>query len=208
MKFLGLKQVLVLSPHPDDAEYSMSGVAMKYTNTTFYILTMSAGGNFDLSSGSSRFDEVQEFWKRFHNVVVLEPNHSAIADTQQDQLVNIVDQHFEHYDFDGIMCPPKQDTHFEHRAVHNIARAACRLRGRSFVEYCTPSTYPEWTPNLFVDVSHELNAKKTNLHSCFRSQSDRHYFDDKVMEDFHSDFFCSKRGYSRVEKFKVDFLIV
>jgi LmbE family N-acetylglucosaminyl deacetylase len=47
MKFLNFNRVLVLAPHPDDAEYSMSGVVLKYTDTHFDILCLTQGGDCD-----------------------------------------------------------------------------------------------------------------------------------------------------------------
>ena len=51
MKLLNFDRVLCLSPHPDDAEYSISGTVMKYSDTIFDILTMSVGGDFEGTDG-------------------------------------------------------------------------------------------------------------------------------------------------------------
>ena len=37
----------------------------------------------------------------------------------------------------------------------------------------------------------------------FKSQLKRFYFKDSVIRDFHSDFQCSKKNISHVEKYKV-----
>ena len=38
MKFLGYDNVLCISPHPDDTEYSMMGTILKYWDTMFTCL--------------------------------------------------------------------------------------------------------------------------------------------------------------------------
>jgi len=209
MKFVNLRRVLVISPHPDDAEYSVSGTVDKYQDTTFYLLTLSPGGNFDDSTGANRLLESRNFWNNFKNVIVLDPvsPSKSLADVTQDALINTIDKHSRLLQFDGIMCPPNLDSHFEHRMAHEIARAVCRFGARSLIEYNTPSTYSEWGANVFVDINDFLGTKMDMLKQHFVSQLDRLYFEDDIIEDFHSDFFCSKRGLGRVEKFKVDFLM-
>lgn len=207
MKLLGLNTVLVLSPHPDDAEYSLSGAVAKYTDTNFYILTLSSGGNFDDTTGNDRCWEVDAYWSHFPNAFVLGSLNSVI-DVKEDHIVHQVDQYFRRLQFDGVMCPPQLDTHFEHRMINNVAKAVCRFGSKSLIEYNTPSTLNDWVPNLFVDVTDFLDTKINLLRGTFATQADRHYFSKDVICDFHSDFFCSKRGYGKVEKFKVDFFIV
>lgn len=207
-KFVNLNRVLILSPHSDDAEYSVSGTISKFKETMFYVLTMSSGGNFDDSTNYTRFMESENFWKTYDNVTCLDPaGLKTLSETPEDFLVNLVDIYCSEYSFDAIMCPPSLDSHFEHRMVHNIARAVCRFGSKSLIEYNTPSTYSEWVPNVYVDVTYELPAKKHNLKQNFVSQLNKFYFNDNVIEDFHSDFFSSKRGLSRTERFKVDFLM-
>ena len=207
-KFLGLDSVLVLSPHPDDAEYSISGTVMKYTHTQFHILTCSIGGNFDETTGIDRNEESKKFWESIPNANVVdnEEFNFVINDVGEDRLVHLVDMCRTKVYWQGVLCPPQLDSHFEHRLINNVGRAVCRFGSRALIEYNTPSTMNTWVPMLFIDIHQQLNRKKELL-NCFQSQINRKYFHSNVVEDFHSDFFCSKRGFGRVEKFKVDFLI-
>ena len=68
MRFLGYDKVLCLSPHPDDVEYGMLGTIMKYSRTRFDVITASVGGNFDTSSGVSRFTECLEVCNGIDNM--------------------------------------------------------------------------------------------------------------------------------------------
>jgi len=54
MKFLNFNRVLCLAPHPDDAEYSMAGVVLKYLDTYFDILCLTEGGYCDVTTSQSR----------------------------------------------------------------------------------------------------------------------------------------------------------
>ena len=69
MKLLNYNKVLVLSPHPDDAEYGMLGAMGIYKDTQFDVFVLSEGGDFDESTNISRHNETRKvlfrkFWYR------------------------------------------------------------------------------------------------------------------------------------------------
>ena len=194
---------LILSPHPDDAEYSMSGTILKYTDTTWFVNTLSGGGDNDTTSGASRIDESKAFWSSFSNVTHIGLNDATISETPEWKLVGDFDQFIPM--FDTVYVPPEDDNHFEHRKINAAARAALRGKPITLIEYYTPSTRHTWQPNLFVDVTEQLDEKFTRM-KTFESQSDRFYFDDKNLDIFHEDYFCRLRGLCKVEKFKVEYM--
>ena len=63
MKFLGYDNVLCISPHPDDTEYSMMGTILKYSDTMFTCLQLCQGGDMDVTTGKNRLFEVENAWK-------------------------------------------------------------------------------------------------------------------------------------------------
>ena len=63
MKLLGFNNVLCISPHPDDVEYSMLGTILKNSETNFYLLQLAQGGDCDQTTGESRLKEVENVWK-------------------------------------------------------------------------------------------------------------------------------------------------
>ena len=63
MKFLGYDNVLCISPHPDDTEYSMMGTILKYWDTMFTCLQLCQGGDMDVTTGKNRLFEVENAWK-------------------------------------------------------------------------------------------------------------------------------------------------
>ena len=76
------------------------------------------------------------------------------------------------------------------------------LKGLSIIEYKTPSTLNEWTPNIFVDITAFLDIKYKMLEK-FGSQQHHWYFNKEVIQHFHSDFQSYKKGYKFVEQFKL-----
>lgn len=217
MKLLGLNKVIVLSPHPDDAEYSMGATISKYRHTMFYVITLSPGGNYDDTTKTNRIDESNHFWRDSPNVMLYPCRPGAISDSKEDELVNYVESLIKKeqqgwkdvgapwLQMNALFVPPQLDSHFEHRIINTVGRAVCRLDRMSLVEYHTPSTLNTWTANFYVSVDEYVDSKKTRLKKCFSSQNDKHYFSHKALDAFHSDYFCEKRGVGAVEKYRVDF---
>jgi LmbE family N-acetylglucosaminyl deacetylase len=193
---------LVLSPHPDDAEYSVSGTIFK-SNDFWKIVTLSSGGDNDETTSHSRLEECESFWADKGNVCHIGRNSKTIDEYREYELVAIIDDLLDNVD--TIYVPPLEDNHFEHRRVSKAARAATRGKSITLIEYYTPSTRSTWVPNLFVDIDDYMYEKDFALHQHFKSQDDRFYFSEKNIEIFHEDYFCRLRGLDKVEKFRVEY---
>ena len=196
---------LILSPHPDDAEYSMSATVMKNPETEYVVFLLSDGGDNDPTTSFLRREEAENFWKKIPNVKFISCySNNTICNMKDWELVGIVDDLLKKYSFDTIYVPPLDDNHFEHRKISECARASLRGKKISLIEYCTPSTRSTWNANHFVDVS-KLYKRKLQFLKEFKSQLDRPYFQDYNLSIFHEDYFCRLRGVERVEKFKIEF---
>ena len=95
MKFLNLNKVLCLSSHPDDTEYGMLGSMMKFEETTFDVLVLSNGGDFDKTTGESRQKECMAIWDRVQfNVNGRFFPKTHVKDTPEDEWVNLIEQKY------------------------------------------------------------------------------------------------------------------
>jgi len=204
MKLLNFNRVLCLSPHPDDVEYSLSGTVIKYQDTHFDLLTMSTGGDFEGAEGSKRLNEVKEFWNvtKVNNISVIIDDKLKSKNNSQDKLIfNIESKYLKDY-HDAIFVPTHIDSHFEHRLVNELADPLTRCKGISVVEYRTPSTLNDWTPNMYIDITDQFEDK-INMLSKFNSQKDKWYFKTQLVEHFHADYQSYKKGYKYVEQYKI-----
>ena len=207
MKFLGFDNVLCLSPHPDDVEYSMLGSINKYKNTHFDIYCMSKGGDFDKSTCEGRWSENEKVWITFKNVSLHFSDYSFIKNHPEDHWVHEIETRFlNKKNYDCIFVPTYIDSHFEHKIVNNLAPALSRNKPLSIVEYKTPSTLDEWTPNLFSEIT-PFYLTKLGLLKLFESQRGKWYFEEDVLLSFHSNYPCHKRGLEKVESFKIKQLL-
>ena len=205
MKFLGFNKVLCLAPHPDDVEYSMGGTIIKHYNTHFDILCLTQGGDCDETTSDSRLDEVRNSWEStgIININLHFSPYKLLKEKGEDEWVNYIETNFVNKNnYDCICTTSAHDSHFEHKTVSNLGWPLTRIKSISLVEYYSPSTLENWTPNTFIDVS-ETYKLKLNMLKEFTSQQHRSYFKEDTIKGFHTNFQCSKKGTELVEQFNL-----
>jgi LmbE family N-acetylglucosaminyl deacetylase len=206
MKFLNFNNVLCISPHPDDVEYSMLGTILKYSDTKFNLLQLAQGGDCDESTGFHRLLEVENVWNTAgcNNLNIINTSYKFIKEISEENWIQLIENIIKNSDikFDAIFLPNDADSHFEHRYVAGFGPALIRNSKISLIQYYTPSTQDAWRSNLYVDIESFYN-KKLNALKMFKSQQHRYYFTKDVLRAFHSDFQCSKKKIHYVEKYKI-----
>jgi len=205
MKFLGFDKVLCLAPHPDDVEYSMGGTIIKHYNTHFDILCLTQGGDCDETTSDSRLDEVRNSWKStgITNINLYFSPYKLLKEKGEDEWVNYIETNFVNKNnYDCICTTSAHDSHFEHKIVSNLGWPLTRTKSISLIEYYSPSTLENWTPNTFIDVSKTYKLK-LNMLKEFTSQQHRSYFKEDTIKGFHTNFQCSKKGTELEEQFNL-----
>jgi LmbE family N-acetylglucosaminyl deacetylase len=205
LKLLNYNKVLCLSPHPDDVEYGMLGSIAKFKDTSFDVVTLSAGGEFDKNGGFASEDrhvECENIWKSLKNLNGSFLIMDYIKNISEDELIYELEKKHDLSNYDSIFVPPTIDSHQDHRKMSSISHSLVRKNKCGIMEYATPSTLTDWIPNFFVDISEFKTFKLNNL-NFFTSQKDKSYFKDNSIEIFHSNYQCSKNGLTYVEKFKI-----
>ena len=205
MKFLNLNKVLCLSAHPDDVEYGVLGSMIKFGDTKFDVVVLSNGGDFDVTTGNSRFDECRWIWNKLNNINGSCLDFTCVRDSSEDFWVNHLENNFDIRSYDAILSLPEYDSHFEHRKVNNISKALLRGVDVGLITYRTPSTLEKWIPNYYTELQDEVMETKIDiLREGFNSQKDKLYFQRQRIKDFHINYQCSKVGVSYVEQFKIE----
>jgi LmbE family N-acetylglucosaminyl deacetylase len=205
MKFLNFNRVLCLSPHPDDTEYSISGVVLKHPDTQFDILCLTQGGDCDSTSGDTRIREVIESWSTTSatNYSLYFSGTKYLKEKAVDEWIHYIEQNFtKKFDYDCIMTTSEYDSHFEHVLISSFAAPLSRVKPYSIIQYRSPSTLDKWTPNLFVSLGDFYYNKKRMLQE-FKTQNHHEYFSEFVLDGFHTNFQCMKKGLGFVESYKI-----
>ena len=205
MKFLNFNRVLCLSPHPDDTEYSIAGVVLKHQDTHFDILCLTQGGDCDITTGVARTQEVINSWNaaNINNYTLHFSDVKYLKEKAVDEWIYYIEQNFtKKFEYDCIMTTSEYDSHFEHVLISSFAAPLARVNPYSIIQYRSPSTLDKWTPNLFVSLKEFYYIKKKMLNE-FKSQTHHGYFSDAVLDGFHTNFQCMKKGQGFVESYKI-----
>ena len=205
MKFLNFDRILCLSPHPDDVEYSMSGIVLKYQDTQFDILCLSAGGETDITTGDHRNKEIFNVWNKsgVNNYKLYFSPYVCLKDIDVDEWIDYIEtQILGNSNYNCIIGPSECDSHFEHVLVSTFMMPLTRIDPYSIIQYKSPSTLDSWIPNLFVSIEEQYDIKKKMLDE-FKSQLHRTYFDSNIIDRFHDHFQSSKKGKKFVELYKI-----
>ena len=112
MKFLNLKRVLCLSPHPDDVEIGMMGTIFKYNKTKFDVLCLTKGGakGYDETNELDRRKEVDTIWDFWENltdhVKVYHSKYDYFEDCNEPGWINYIENEFvKKNNYDGMCIP-------------------------------------------------------------------------------------------------------
>ena len=212
MQLLNFDRVLCLSPHPDDVEYSMAGTIIKFNDTIFDVLCLSHGGDLDLTTNSSRVNEVRDVWltANCNNVNLHFSDNKFLKEREEDAWVNFIETNYLRLNnYDCIMTTSQIDSHFEHKLICNLGPALTRglwpnrTSPISLIEYKSPSTLDNWIPNMFIDISNVYDIK-LNMLTKFKSQQHHAYFDRAVLNAFHSNYQCAKKNMLITEQFRIN----
>lgn len=206
MKLLNFKNVLCLAPHPDDAEYSMAGLVIKYKDTNFDILCLTQGGYCDPTTGFDRHQEVKNSWKETNNsnYALYFSDIEVLRERGQDEWISYIEKNFTHVKkYDCIMTTSDHDSHHEHVIVSSLAAPLSRVTPYSIIQYKSPSTLDSWIPNLFVPLEDFVLQTKKRMLSHFKSQLSKPYFKETVLDAFHTNFQCLKKSKGFIESYKI-----
>lgn len=204
---LNFKNVLCLSPHPDDIEFSMGGMILGEKNTQFTSAVFSTGSENDPVSDATRWEECLQYWGNTPNIkqLFLAPLLNTYS---EEGWINVLESSLDIKMFDAIFLPPLLDTHYEHRFIHGIGMALTRAKALSIIEYKSVSVLDTWIPNMIIPIKHEDMVEKIQRLKKFESQKKK-YFQSVYIEASHIHLSSMKRGImSPVEQFRIVTLFV
>lgn len=161
--------ILVLSPHADDAEIAMGGTIAKYVDEGHNVLIMTA-----ILPKENKEGKIDDFMSK--NKVKEQENSAKILGAKLDVLdldpydfsfsrkyIKIYDKKINEYKPDIIFSCWEHDTHQDHKSLANILFAATRKNNISInlYEVMIPgglNTY-SFNPQYFVNISKYIDKK-------------------------------------------------
>jgi LmbE family N-acetylglucosaminyl deacetylase len=163
--------ILAIGAHPDDIELGCAGTLLKHKNegANIYLLV--------LTYGEASGDSIIRKQECLSSANLLEANNiyfGNLIDTQiSDGIETIIkiEKIISEINPDVIYTHTYKDTHQDHRNTAYATLSAGR-RCRKILMYESPTTFRDFTPQLFVDIE-SVFEKKLEIIKNFSSQSNK-----------------------------------
>lgn len=203
MNLLGARNVVVVGAHPDDIELGCFGTLLKLSSDCrIHAFIGSMGSAGDPSSGLKRIEESRKAFEVLNPASFEFREENGISHTDFGdllvQLTSVIDQAHP----DMILTQGPKDTHQEHRMIWDVCLAAGRRVPASILHYAVVSNTPDFTPDVFVDISDQYAQKKQAL-AQHKSQADKHYFGGDHLDIFHANTYASLHGFPCTETYEL-----
>jgi hypothetical protein len=170
--------ILAIGAHPDDIELGCGGSLAKLARdgARIHALVLSRGGR-GCHAGIDRSDESHRALRRLGVTEVIQQD---FPDTRfpacRNDIVAVIEQACAQIAPHRVYTMCGEDHHQDHRTVHEASIIACRSIPQILC-YESPSTLPQFAPQVFEDISAQLDLKIHALRE-HASQGDRHYMQE------------------------------
>lgn len=183
-------RVLAIGAHPDDIELGAGGFIHRLVHRNnarvhFLILTEGLRGLPPGVHGARRRDEAHEAAGYLGvapaNVEVRTRDDGRLHDLGHELIREVEERLFDGTGgmrFDAVLTHSRDDTHADHRAVHDATLSAVRSFHGSVLMYQSPSTTPNgFRPTFFPRLTRQDIDQKICALRAHVSQKDRVYMD-------------------------------
>jgi LmbE family N-acetylglucosaminyl deacetylase len=167
--------ILAIGAHPDDIELGCGGALAKKVSQGHRVraIVLSGGRRGVLTEA----DRAKETTKAFANIgiddVVVYDLEDTKLSNKLNEIVQVLESQVREFRPVRIYTMFQHDRHQDHRTVYEASIIACRCVPQ-LLGYETPSSYPNFLPTVFEDISDFLEQKVTAL-NCHISQGSRLY---------------------------------
>lgn len=206
-----MKNILILSPHTDDAELGCGGTISKFIREGKNILWVAFSTASESLPPNMPPDTLKkEFTNVVHSLGLKDENFRTynyrvrkLNEKRQEILEGLVDIR-KSFSPDLVIGPSINDYHQDHQVVANEMIRAFKTSA-SILSYELPWNHIEFRTQFFVELEEEDIKKKQEMLKYYKSQFavKRHYF----TEDFVRGIACT-RGTQVNEKYAESFEVI
>jgi LmbE family N-acetylglucosaminyl deacetylase len=177
---ISANKVVVIAPHPDDETLGAGGTIARLANQGIEVSVLVVSGHlppiYDEDAFKQTQFEAQEAFQilgvddyEFLKIPATLVNRTPVADLNK-QVSNFIFTR----NPDCVLIP-FPDRHIDHRTIFDAAVVACRPNHSEFpktvlcyetlseTHWNVPGIEPAFIPDLFVDISEQINTKKAAL---------------------------------------------
>lgn len=180
--------VLVIAPHPDDEVLGCGGVMKKLADAGHAVHAAIVTKGWAPLFPDAQVEQVRNEARAAARVLgacelhFLDLPVTRLAHLPEHELNAAIEKLVDGVDPDWVFLPFRSDLHEDHKQIFDAAQIALRpLEHRARVEriYCyetlsethwsAPGLEPPFTPQVYVDISQQLEAKLAAMR-CYESQ--------------------------------------
>lgn len=169
-----MRNILLLSPHPDDIELAMGATVLKLARQyRLFIYCFNTCGIIEEFNDSMAIINPNEF-RVDYNLMLRKFNKER--QYILGMLLNIkVD-----FNPDVVFMPNLSDCHQDHRVIAEEAYRAFKYC--DLISYIHPQNCTEIKPNYFIEITEQELNDKIKLLSVYKSQSERNYMNPESVK--------------------------
>ncbi len=176
-----MKSILAIGAHPDDIELGCGGSMAKFAAQGVHIralvLTKGTVGN------RNEADRLNETREALALLGVTDIHTMDFPDTRLHEhlsaVIECIEEHVLAVDPERVYTMFETDRHQDHRTVFQASIVACRS-ARQILCYQTPSSWPQFQPQVFEEIADTIDLKIAAL-AQHKSQRDRPYTQPEAM---------------------------
>lgn len=175
----GRLSIIAIGAHPDDIELGCGGTLAKLARAGARIrAVIFSKGRRGALSDEDRAKETSEALATLgvDDVTIHDFDDTRLCNSL-NELIAAIDPHVQAVQPHRVYTMFQHDRHQDHRTVYEASVIACRCVPQ-LLGYETPSSYPNFLPTMFEDISGSLEQKVSALNRHV-SQSERLYMQEE-----------------------------
>lgn len=172
-----MKNVMVISPHPDDETLGAGGSILKLKNMGNEIFWLNVtdvkpgGGEWDdafITKRKEQIRKVREFYA-FQDFINLQFPPAQLDDSMQGELINAIGRAFDEIKPECIILPDYNDAHSDHKHVFDACYSCSKIFRRGYIKRILTmeilsetnfgKPYDGFKPNLYIDITDYFKGK-------------------------------------------------
>lgn len=182
-----LKNIVVISPHPDDETLGLGGSIKKFSSLGINVHILVVSGHLPplLNDKKQFLITKEEAIKAFNNLGVtsfkfLEIPATYVNKEDISSLYGKINKYIKQFNPELVFLP-FPDRHIDHRIIFDGSIVACRPIKKNFpkivlmyetlseTHWNVAGAEPIFNPDFFIDISNQMSSKLLAL-NCYKSQ--------------------------------------
>lgn len=197
--------ILAIGAHTDDIEYSCFGFLLKQHSMGSKISVFVASPD-SRGSGDQYYERVEETKQSFagmSNINLIFRNTNKILPDNYEKMSDQIREIIINNDIDLVLIHDNQDdTHQEHRLIHEISMSATRRLPINIFAFKSPSAHNGFKSNYVVDITDQYPAKIEAVKKHI-TQSGLPYMSEDSLEIFNKSWSGKVLGINYCEEFRI-----